>query len=110
MAEVLHDDPLFQELGHLFQICNAFIKNKQTILEMKRMGCSSASKRLEGLVMLGIYFKKKGTAQIFLTTVEDRKQLCCTDISMKVILYMPLGEKDEYGGYQAKNKKKPSLN
>lgn len=56
MAEVLHDDPLFQELGHLFQICNAFIKNKQTILEMKRMGCSSASKRLEGLVMLGIYF------------------------------------------------------
>lgn len=26
---------------------------------------------------------------------------------MKVILYMPLGEKDEYGGYQAKNKKNP---
>lgn len=28
VAEVLHDDPLLQELRHLFQICDAFIKEK----------------------------------------------------------------------------------
>lgn len=28
VAEVLHDDPFLQELGHLFQICDAFMENK----------------------------------------------------------------------------------
>lgn len=28
VAEVLHDDPLLQELGHLFQICDAFIETE----------------------------------------------------------------------------------
>lgn len=28
VAEVLHDDPLLQELGHLFQICDAYMENK----------------------------------------------------------------------------------
>lgn len=28
VAEVLHDDSLFQELGHLFQVCDAFTEKK----------------------------------------------------------------------------------
>ena len=43
VAEVLHDDPLLQELGHLLQICDAFKEKKKrrkqkdmNILEMKK--------------------------------------------------------------------------
>lgn len=35
VAEVLHDNALLQELGHLFQICDAFMKRKEKKKQVK---------------------------------------------------------------------------
>lgn len=54
VAEVLHDDPLLQELGHLFQICDAFMENKAeqnqnvniSLKSKMRLFSSSSSRRM----------------------------------------------------------------
>lgn len=59
VAEVLHDDPLLQELGHLFQICDAFIEKTKhknmNILEMNKHLYHRASEGQGELVMCCIF-------------------------------------------------------
>lgn len=60
VAEVLHDDPLLQELGHLFQICDAFIEKNKHTWKHEHFGPLTSHHRVsEGqgeLVMCCIFF------------------------------------------------------